>query len=73
MGSIFKRGKKFWIKYYRNGKPYREPTRTESKTKAEHLLKLREGQIEVGIFAGFKMDKIVFDELAEDMRIKIIT
>jgi hypothetical protein len=32
---------------------------------------LREGQIEVGIFAGFKMDKIVFDELAEDMRIDI--
>ncbi len=26
MGMIYKRGKVFWIKYYRSGKPYREST-----------------------------------------------
>jgi hypothetical protein len=24
MGSIYKRGEVYWIKYYRNGKSYRE-------------------------------------------------
>ena len=28
MGSIYKRGKVYWIKYYRNGKPYRESTKS---------------------------------------------
>jgi len=29
MGSIYKRGKTFWIQYYRNGKPYRESTKSK--------------------------------------------
>jgi hypothetical protein len=33
MGGIFKRGKTFWIKYYRNGKPYREAKHTEKKNR----------------------------------------
>jgi hypothetical protein len=28
MGSIYKRGNTYWIQYYRNGKPYRESTRS---------------------------------------------
>lgn len=27
MGHIFKRGNVYWVKYYRNGKPYRESNR----------------------------------------------
>ena len=27
MGMIYKRGKVFWIKYYRSGKPFRESTK----------------------------------------------
>jgi hypothetical protein len=28
MGSIYKRGETYWIKYYRTGKPYRESTKS---------------------------------------------
>ncbi len=28
MGSIYRRGETYWIKYYRAGKPYRESTRS---------------------------------------------
>ena len=33
----------FWIKYYRNGKPYRESSKTTKEDDAKKLLKLREG------------------------------
>ncbi len=28
MGSIYRRGKIFWVKYYRGGKPYRESAKS---------------------------------------------
>ena len=48
MGTIYKRGKTYWIKYYRDGKPYREPTHSTKKGVADDLLKLREGQVQQG-------------------------
>ena len=45
MGSIYKRGAVFWLKYYKNGKPYRESAKTEKETEAKRLLKMREGEI----------------------------
>ncbi len=38
MGSIYKRGDVFSIKYYRHGKPYRESSKGEKITQAERLL-----------------------------------
>lgn len=35
MGTIYKRGHIFWIKYYRNGKPYFESTHTKNETEAK--------------------------------------
>jgi len=67
MGMIYKRGHIFWIKYYRNGKPYFESTHTRNETEAKRKLKLREGQIVEGKFPGLKAEKILFDELAQDM------
>jgi integrase len=69
MGSIYKQknGKTWTIKYYRNGKSYRESTHTEKKTEAERILKLREGQIMQGQFAGLKAERTLFDELAGDL------
>jgi integrase len=66
MGMIYKRGRTWWIKYYRNGKPYRESARSEKESEAKRLLKLREGQIAEGRFPGLKIEKVRFDELAED-------
>ncbi len=74
MGSIYWRGEIAWIKYYRNGKPYRESTKTSdpdsrggtSKTYANNLLKKREGEITSGHFHGLNVEKILVDELATD-------
>lgn len=66
MGSLYKRGDIFWIKYYRNGKPYRESSHTDMITKAERLLKKREGEIAEGKLPGIYFDKVRFDDLAKD-------
>jgi len=65
MGSIYKRGKVFWIQYYRNGKPYRESTKSRKETDAKRLLKKREGEISEGKLPGIYFDRVKFDELAE--------
>lgn len=67
MGTIYKRGNVFWIKYYRNGKPYFESTHTQKETEAKRKLKSREGQIADHKFPGLKIEKILFDELAQDV------
>jgi integrase len=66
MGSIYKRGNIYWIKYYRNGKPYRESTDSKNEADAKRLLKKREGEISQGKLPGIYFDKVRFDELAED-------
>jgi integrase len=68
VGMIYRRGNIFWIKYYRNGKPFYESSQSDEITKAKKLLKLREGQIEEGKFPGLRIQKIRFDELAEDLK-----
>lgn len=66
MGTLYKRGNTWWIKYYRNGKSYFESTHTKNESKAKRKLKLREGQIEEGRFAGLKPERVRYEELAED-------
>jgi integrase len=66
MGMTYKRGNVWWIKYYRNGKPYRESTRSTKEPDAKRLLKRREGEISEGKLPGIYFDKVRFDELADD-------
>ena len=66
MGSIYKRGNKYWIKYYRRGRTYREGSGSSSKMVATHLLKLREGEIAQGKTPSINFEKITFDELVQD-------
>ncbi|MDH4267211.1 MAG: site-specific integrase, partial [Deltaproteobacteria bacterium] len=66
MGTIYQRGNVYWIKYYRDGKPYRESSKSEDEGKAIDLLKLREGEIVMGLFPGLRVQKVMFDELAQD-------
>lgn len=66
MGSIYKRGNMYWIKYYRNGKPYRESAKSTKESDAERLLKKREGDIAQGKLLGVIFDKVIFDELEKD-------
>ena len=67
MGMIYLRGNTYWVKYYRNGKCYRESADSNKEADAKRLLKLREGDIASGRFRGLGIEKISFDELAEDV------
>ena len=67
MGAIYLRGHTYWLKYYRNGKPYRESAKTDKESEAKRLLKKREGEIATGKIPGVYFDRITFDELAEDL------
>ena len=40
-GSFYLRGKTWWTKYYVNGRPYRETTKTTSFSEAKRVLALR--------------------------------
>ncbi len=67
MGSIFRRGSVYWVKYYRAGKAYRESSHSKKEFDAIRLLRLREGQIVENRFPGLRVGKVQFDELAEDL------
>jgi len=66
MGTIYKRNNTYWLKYYRNGKPYYESTGSSKETEAKKLLKRREGEISEGKLPGIYFDRVKFDELAKD-------
>lgn len=67
MGSIYKRGNVYWIKYYRAGKPCRESAESAKPNDAIKLLKLREGEIIEGRFPGLRVNKIKFEEVRKDL------
>jgi len=66
MGSVYRRGRIWWIKYYRNSKPVRESSKSKNARDAKRLLRKREGEIGIGSFLGLKTERVRFEELAED-------
>lgn len=65
MGSLYQRGNTWWLKYYRNGKSYRESSNSDKKMVAKKLLARREGDIAKGKIPGVQFEKIMFEDLAE--------
>lgn len=67
-GSIYKQkgSAVYWVKYYRNGKPFRETTRTTNRQEANDFLKQRLGEIATGNFYGPLTERVTVAELAED-------
>ncbi len=67
-GSIFhrRRSSYWWIKYYRNGRPYWESTRTTEKKKALQFLRRRLAEIYQDNFYGPASERIRVEDLAED-------
>jgi integrase len=57
-----------WIKFYRNGRPFRESTGTLDMAEAKRKLKEREGDIAKGHFTGLAGDRLKYDDLAADLR-----
>ena len=68
MGMIYKRGAVWWVKYYRNGRSMRESTGSTKESDAKRLLKIREGDIERGLPVNPKLNRIRFEEAAEDLK-----
>jgi integrase len=67
MGTLYKRGGVWWVKFYRGGKPFYESSESPKKTVAERLLKTREGQVVDGRFVGTQADKLRFEDLAKNI------
>jgi integrase len=75
MGSLYKQksrdgtpGRVWWVKYYVNGRPVRESTDTEKEAEAKRFLKLREGAAAAGAPIAPRVDRILYDEVAADLR-----
>jgi len=68
-GSIYlqKGSAVWWVKYYRNGRPYRESSRTTKRGKAVSFLKKRLAEVATGDFCGPQAERIRVAELAEEM------
>ena len=65
MGSIYKRGNIFWLKYFKDGKPYYESSKSRKETVAKRLMKKREGEIQDGKLPGSYYEKVTFEALEE--------
>ncbi len=67
MGSVYRRGRLWWVKYYRNGTAFRESSKSRRKSDARRLLRKREGEVSTGSFFGLTTERVRFEELARDL------
>jgi hypothetical protein len=74
MGSLYQRknangtvGKIWWCKYYQNGRPIRESTKTEKESEAKRFLKEREGRVAMGQPVLPRIDRIRYDAISNDL------
>ncbi len=80
MGMIYRRKKRdpttgtlaeqgpYWMKYYVDGRPIQESTRTSDKDRAKRILKIKEGEIAAGLYRGPNIDRTRYEDLAELVR-----
>ena len=69
MGSIFRRKEDgpWYIQYYLRGKCVQESSRSKKKTVAKRLLAQRESELENGKPQRPRLNRVTFNELAEDL------
>ena len=80
MGMLYRRKKRdaatgllvehspWWMKYYRDSRPFYESTETEDKTEARRKLKRREGQVASGLHHGPQTERTRFEDLVHGIR-----
>jgi integrase len=68
MGQLYQRGRIWWAKYYVNGRPVRESTGAEKEQEARRFLREREGRVAAGLPTLPRVDRIRYEEIAEDLR-----
>ena len=59
------RGKTWWIKFYRDGKPVRESSDSTNEADARRLLKIRLGQVESGEYRGATSNRVQVSDLLD--------
>lgn len=64
MGRIYKRGRVWWVQYYRRGQLFRESSSSDLKSVASTLLKRREGDVANGRAPAVQAERTTFDDLA---------
>ena len=69
-GSYYRRGNTWWIKFYRDGKAYRESTHGTRESDAKDLLNKRLGAIAEGRPVNLKAEKVLLGELFDDLLIE---
>lgn len=67
MGSIYKRGNVWWVKYHRAGRPFYESSGSAVHEDAKNLLRLREGDIARGVPVTPQVNRCTIDELLADV------
>ncbi len=65
-GSLYERGGVWYLRYFKNGKRFRESAHTSDRRKAERLLQRRLAQIATGTFEGTRAERTKVGELADD-------
>src|SRR5262245_32294863 len=67
MGQLRRRGRVWFVRYYRDGRQYEQSTKSEKKGDAIRLLRLLEGDIERGVAVTPRIGKLRFSEAATDL------
>lgn len=67
-GSVFPRGRVWWIKFYYRRHPIRESSHSHDREDAERLLKRRMGDIATGKFIGLSPERVRLSDLFADVR-----
>jgi len=65
-GSIYLRGAVYWIKYYKDGKPLRESTRSGDYETAQAELAKRIDEVTHGKTPNIQLNRVKFDDLSKD-------
>ncbi|SRR5713101_631305 len=63
-GSVYQRGRTWWVTYYVNGKQVWESAKTKARAEARRILQAKMGQIAEGRQAGPEAERLTFDDLA---------
>jgi integrase len=67
MGTVYPRGRRWWIEFYFRGRLIRESSRSTEREDAERFLKRRMGEIAAGTFKGLAPERIKIENLLADV------
>jgi len=66
-GSIYRRGNVYWIKYFVDGKPFYESSKSDRKGDAERLLEQRRVEIATGIHLDTEARRVRIGQLLDEL------